>query len=163
MYPARTSTTNASRQVIDERSLESMAAVKWITTQRVSLTGSSRSQRGLDAPGMARIATEWRSQEDANHLEGLFPGVHPGTDADHVRVVVLPAEPGRVQVVRERGPGADHLVCSNLFAVAGPADHNAQRARICYGGLGSGDAEDGIVVLGVVTSGPWSTTSCRPR
>ena len=44
---------------------------------------------------------------------------------------------------------ADHLVCSNLFAVARAADHDAQRAGVGHGGLGR-DAEDGIVVLGVV-------------
>jgi hypothetical protein len=103
---------------------------------------------------MSWVTTERRRQEEPNHLQGLLAGMHPGADADHVRVVVLSTELCRVQVVCERSPGADYFVRSNLFAVARPADHDAQRAGVGHGGLGGRDAEDGIVVLGVVRLWP---------
>jgi hypothetical protein len=51
--------------------------------------------------------------------------VHPRSDADHVGVVVLAAELRGVEVVRQRGPCAGHLVRGDLLAVAGATDHNA--------------------------------------
>ena len=67
---------------------------------------------------MAWVPAERRREEEANHLQGLFLGMHPSPDADHIGVVVLAAELGGVQVVRERRSGADHLVCRDLLAVA---------------------------------------------
>src|SRR4051794_34514320 len=66
-----------------------------------SRTGLLVVSEELNAPGMSWVTTERRRQEEPNHLQGLLAGMHPGADADHVRVVVLSTELCRVQVVCE--------------------------------------------------------------
>ena len=101
-----------------------------------------RAWRGSPLNGVAR---KTRTSSRASSLR-----VHPGANGDHIRVVVLSAELRSIHVVGKRGPSAHHLVCSNLFAIAGAADNNAQRAGVGHYSLSSWDAEDGIVILGVV-------------
>ena len=58
---------------------------------------------------------------------------------------MLPAEPGRVQIVAERGAHAVHFVGRDLLALAAAAEHDAT-----LGGAGHHLAADGRAVLRVV-------------
>jgi hypothetical protein len=63
---------------------------------------------------------------------------------------VGPGEFGRGDVPGERGPHARDLVRRDLFAVAGPADHHAEAARVADRPRTHVQAVRGIVVLRVV-------------
>lgn len=79
--------------------------------------------------------------------------MHPGTEAEHVGVVVLACQGRRFEVVPERGPRTAHLVGSDLLAVARTPDHDPQAAGIGHHPLGGVDAEGRVVVLGVIAEG----------
>ena len=60
-----------------------------------------------------------------------FFGMHPCTDADHVGIVCCRPELA-VSRLYASAAGIDHLVRRNLLTVPRTADHDRQRAGLCY-------------------------------
>src|SRR5581483_1366599 len=71
-------------------------------------------------------------------------------DANQLRVVVLTGQRRGLGVPPQRASDAGHLVRSDLLAVAGATDDDAQAARVADGVQRGRDTERRIVVLGVV-------------
>ena len=73
----------------------------------------------------------WRPPSNAvlshsvDDLVGEAGGDDPAAQREHVGVVVLARQPGRVEVVAERRADAGHLVGGDLLALAAPAEHDA--------------------------------------
>ena len=103
----------------------------------------------VDAPLVPVNARERLREERAHHLQRLLRRVLAGTDRDHVRIVVLTAKLGGLNVPGERGAHPGHLVRRDLFAVTGAADHDAQAARFGGHRLARGEAERRIVVVDI--------------
>ena len=75
---------------------------------------------------MPRLRGEVGGQEELDQLGGPVDGVHPGTDGDHVGVVVLPAQSRGLGVVGQHGAHTGNLVGRDLLTVAGTADDDPQ-------------------------------------
>src|SRR5699024_12706365 len=99
-------------------------------------------------------AGELGGAEGVPGLLRLLLRVHPGADAVAVGVVVLPGEFRRLHAPRQAAANAGDLVRSDLFAVARSSDDDAERARVRSGGFRGGEAEGGVVILGVRGVGP---------
>ncbi len=57
-----------------------------------------------------------------------------GADRQHVRIVVRAGHAGGVEAVAQRGTHTAHLVGSELFALAAPAEHDAEiRIAVAHG------------------------------
>src|SRR6478609_2510528 len=108
----------------------------------------------VDPALVARVAAERLGEERVDELDGLVDRVLARADGDDVRVVVLAPQAGRVEVPRERGAHAGHLVRGDLLAVARPPDDDAERARLRDDRLARGEAERRVVVEGVELVGP---------
>jgi hypothetical protein len=64
------------------------------------------------------LAGERGRHEDARELDCVGDRVHPGAEAEDVRVIVLTGEPGGLRRPGERGADARNLVRGDLLAVA---------------------------------------------
>jgi hypothetical protein len=100
------------------------------------------------------VAAVVRRQEGLDEAERGVLVVHPATEADHVRVVVLAAERGGLDAPRQRAPHTAHLVGRDRLAVARAADHHAQAVRLGGGRLRRPQDVRRVVVLGVVLLRP---------
>src|SRR3546814_16245870 len=93
---------------------------------------------------LVAVALEGGGQPQREDLAGQAGGDDAAAHRQHVRVVVLAAEAGRVEVVAERSSHAPHTVGRDLPALARPAEHDAAvglppadigraagRARLC--------------------------------
>jgi hypothetical protein len=76
--------------------------------------------------------------------------VHPTADRDHVGVVVLTRQGCRLGAPHQRCTNAVDLVGRDLLAVAGAADHHTETARVGNHCSRGPEAEDRVVVDGVV-------------
>jgi hypothetical protein len=84
---------------------------------------------------MARVTAERRGQEGLDHCLGLVQRVHPCSDGQNLGIVVRPCQLGGLDVVGQRRPDASDLVRGHLLAVAGAAQHDAERAKVTRHGL----------------------------
>src|SRR6188472_695863 len=121
--------------------------------QRRQLAGAFVVDQHADPAGVPLLLAEGRGQEHLHEARHLLDGVHPPADRDHLRVVVLAREDGRLLGPDERAADAGHLVGGHLLAVAGAADDHPQAAGLGGHGPGRPEAEDGIVVERVVDEG----------
>ncbi len=94
-----------------------------------------------------------RRQECVDDPKRLLDGVHAPADADQLSVVVLARQRGGLGAPGQGAAGTRNLVGRDLFAVAGTTEHDAKAARIADGALRRGDAEGGVVIVGVVAVG----------
>jgi glyoxylase-like metal-dependent hydrolase (beta-lactamase superfamily II) len=92
---------------------------------------------------------ERRCEKYLNNLRRFGGGVHPSADPHHLGVVVFPGEPGGLGAPRQGGPAAANLVRGDLLAVARPADHHAETARVGDHSTRGLDAERRVVVVRV--------------
>ena len=83
------------------------------------MRGRCRARRGRPA------AVERGGEPELEDLGGEALGDDAAAHREHVGVVVLPAEAGRVEIVAEGGPHAVDLVGGDLLALAGAAEHDA--------------------------------------
>src|SRR3546814_4079474 len=74
---------------------------------------------------LVAVALEGGGQPQREDLAGQAGGDDAAAHRQHVRVVVLAAEAGRVEVVAERSSHAPHLVGRDLLALARAAEHDA--------------------------------------
>src|SRR5699024_686126 len=107
----------------------------------------------VDPALVALLARERLGEEQVDQRLELLLGVLARADGDDVGVVVLTGQAGRVLVPHQGGPHAGDLVRRDLLAVAGAADHDAERAGVRDHGLADVRAERRIVVQGVVLVG----------
>ena len=105
------------------------------------------------SPGVPGLAGERGRDEDLRELDRVLGRVHPGAEAEHVRVVVLTGELGGLRRPGEGGADARHLVGGDLLAVARTADHDPEAARIADDTLGGAQHVHRIVVVRVVGGG----------
>ena len=104
----------------------------------------------VDPTLMAWLFRPWCRHERINDRQSLLDGVHPPTDSDQKRVVVLARKGCRLWAPRQRTTRTRHLVGGHLLTVAGAAEDNAEAAWIGDGLQRGRDAERGVVVLGVI-------------
>ena len=81
-----------------------------------------------DLRNAALVATalERREEEDAKDLFRQTHTNDPGTDAEHIRVVVLARHSRCVQVVTKRGADTAYFVGGELLALSATAEHDTQ-------------------------------------
>src|SRR5450631_1686313 len=87
------------------------------------------------APRMPLVTTERCRQESLDHGPGLVRGVHPRTNGQDLGVVVRARQLGKLNVVRQGSSDAPDLVRGHLLAVAGSAQHDAERSQVAGHGL----------------------------
>lgn len=107
----------------------------------------------VDAALVALGAGPFLIEESVDDGECLFLGVHAATDANELSVVVLACKAGGLRGPREGTTSTLHLVRSDLLAVAGATEHDAERTRIVDGALGGVDAVCRVVILGIISVG----------
>ena len=104
----------------------------------------------IDTPLVAFGFRPRGGQERVDETQRFLCRVHASADADHLSIVVLAGQRCGLHAPRQRAADSGHLVGSDLLAIAGAADHDAEAVRVgqCLGRRG--DAERRVVVLGVV-------------
>ena len=122
--------------------------------QRRQLAGRLVVREHPDAAYVPRLAGEVGAQEDPDEPGHLRDRVHPAADREHVGVVVLAGQGRGLVAPGQRRADALDLVGRDLLAVAGAADHHAEAALVGDDALGRPEAEDRVVVLGVVDERP---------
>ena len=106
----------------------------------VVVPGATYAAMALAAGALVPLGTRpLLVEERVDDRQCLFRGVHAATDADQLGVVVLPRQLSDLHVPCECTACALDLVRGDLLAVAGAAEHDAQRARIRHHGLGGGE------------------------
>jgi hypothetical protein len=96
------------------------------------------------------VAGERGLHEGPHERNRVVLAVHPGAEAEHVRVVVLAGELSGLRRPGERRADAWHLVGRDLLAVARAADHDAEAARVVDDALRGAQHVDGVVILRVI-------------
>jgi glyoxylase-like metal-dependent hydrolase (beta-lactamase superfamily II) len=96
---------------------------------------------------------ERRREKRLDDLRRLGGSVHPGADPHHLSIVVFPGEPGGLGAPRQGGPATRNLVRGDLLAVARPADHHAEAARVGDHPARRLDAQRRIVVVRIEDTG----------
>src|SRR5699024_2249238 len=84
----------------------------------------------VDPALVALLARERLGEEQVDQRLELLLGVLAGADGDDVGIVVLAGQAGRVLVPDQGGAHPGDLVRRDLLAVAGAADHDAERAGV---------------------------------
>src|SRR5437868_5820886 len=70
-------------------------------------------------------AFERRREPQRRDFVGQAEGDDASADREHVRVVMLPRQPRRIEIVTERGADAHHFVRRHLFALSAAAEDDA--------------------------------------
>ena len=98
--------------------------------------------------GESRLRAEPGRQERLDQLPSQHFPHNAASEANHVHVVVLDALVGRVGVADQGRTDAVYLVRGHTGPHAAPADRNAAIYLAARNGLGQGDHEIGIIVIG---------------
>src|SRR3954464_15255627 len=90
--------------------------------ERWQVTGRLVGRQLADAPYVPLVAAERRAEEDLDEPGHVLHRMHPATDGDDLRVVVLARERRGLLGPREGAPDAGPLVGGHLLTVARAAD-----------------------------------------
>ena len=103
---------------------------------------------------MALVSAERCGEEGINDRQARSQVMHAPAQGDDVGVVVLA---GQLGGLNGPGQGRAHpvdLVGGDLLPVAASPEHDAEASGVSHHGLAAGQAECGVVVVGVVGVGP---------
>src|SRR5699024_725091 len=113
---------------------------------RLVAAGALVEADAVDPTLVARLARERLGEEQVDQRLELLLRVLARAAGDDGAIVVLAGQAGRDLVPHQGGPHAGDLVCRDLLAVAGAADHDAERAGVRDHGLADVRAERRVVV-----------------